>query len=136
MSNLESEAYKKAAKRVKAKKEFYNHLATYVVMGIFFFLLNAVTAWGSWWFYWPMLGWGIGILFHYIDVFGIPGVEQVNDSDWEERAIQEELRKMGYSKGETYASKPEEDDYLDLKEVKKEKVSRSRDRHWDDDELV
>ncbi|PHN02831.1 2TM domain-containing protein [Flavilitoribacter nigricans] len=135
MNNLESEAYKKAAKRVKAKKEFYNHLATFVVMGVFFFLLNAVTAWGSWWFYWPMLGWGIGILFHYIDVFGIPGVEQVNDSDWEEKAIQEELRKMGYSGKEKSFGKSEEEDYLDLKEMKKEKASRGRTR-WDEDELV
>lgn len=133
MSNLESEAYKKAAKRVKAKKEFYNHLATFVVMGAFFFLLNAVTAWGSWWFYWPMLGWGIGILFHYIDVFGIPGVEQVNDSDWEEKAIQEELRKMGYPNAEK--QRVDEDEFLDLREVKKERMSR-KESGWDEDELV
>lgn len=132
MSNFESEAYKKAAKRVKAKKEFYNHLATYIVMGVFFFLLNAVTAWGSWWFYWPMLGWGIGILFHYIDVFGLPGVEQVNDSEWEERAIREEMRRMGYP--DSRFREPEEEEFLDLKEVKKERVSRRN--HWDEDELV
>lgn len=135
MSNFESEAYKKAAKRVKAKKEFYNHLATYVVMGVFFFLLNAVTAWGSWWFYWPMLGWGIGILFHYIDVFGIPGVDQVNDGDWEEQAIQKELRKMGYPRAKGHQTSPGEDDYLDLKEMKKEPMSRKR-TNWDEDELV
>lgn len=136
MSNPESEAYKKAAKIVKAKQEFYNHLATYVVMGVFFFLLNAVTAWGEWWFYWPMLGWGIGILFHYIDVFGIPGVEQVNDSDWEEKAIQEELRKMGYSRSERFTADGDDGDYLDLKEVRKEKVVKRRESGWNDDELV
>ena len=131
---MESDAYKKAAKKVKAKKEFYKHLSTYIVMGLFFFLLNAATAWGSWWFYWPMLGWGIGILFHYMDVFGLPGVEQVNDEDWEERAIEDEMRKMGYP-GRPRKKVELEDDFLDLPEIKKEKMGR-RGRQWDEDELV
>ena len=134
MSNPDSEAYRRAAKKVKAKKEFYNHFSTYLVMAVFFFLLNAVTAWGHWWFYWPMLGWGIGVLFHYIDAFGLPGVENVDEPDWEEQAIQEELRKMGYP------TKPErdssyEEDHLDLPELRKEKVRRRRGQ-WDEDELV
>jgi len=131
---MESDAYKKAAKKVKAKKEFYNHLSTYIVMGLFFFLLNAATAWGSWWFYWPMLGWGIGVLFHYMDVFGLPGVEQINDEDWEERAIEKEMRKMGYP-GRSRNKVEPEDDFLDLPEIKKEKMGR-RGRDWNEDELV
>lgn len=131
---MESDAYKKAVKKVKAKKEFYNHLSTYIVMGLFFFLLNAATAWGNWWFYWPMLGWGIGLLFHYMDVFGLPGVEQVNDEHWEERAIEEEMRKMGYP-GRPRKKVEREDDFLDLPEIKKEKMGR-RGRDWDEDELV
>ncbi|MFN7118636.1 MAG: 2TM domain-containing protein, partial [Saprospiraceae bacterium] len=62
--------YEKARKRVRARKEFYQHLTSYVVMGIFFFLLNAVTSFGAWWFYWPLLGWGIGVLLPYFYVFG------------------------------------------------------------------
>ena len=135
MSNTDSDAYQKALKRVKAKKDFYNHLAAYMVMGVFFFLLNATTAWGQWWFYWPMLGWGIGILFHYIDVFGVPGVGEVNEPDWEERAIQKELRKMGYGNREEGPENPlDKEDHLELREMKKEKLSRRRD--WDEDELV
>ncbi len=34
------------------------------------------------WFYWPMLGWGIGIATHAVGVFGI-------GKDWEERKIQQ-----------------------------------------------
>ena len=75
---------RRAKKRVKAQKEFYRHLTSYLVMGVFFFLLNAVTSFGNWWFYWPMLGWGIGILFHYFDVFGLPGVGEIS-KEWEER---------------------------------------------------
>ena len=132
MEELESEAYKKAAKKVKEKKEFYSHLVTYLVMGVFFFLLNAATAWGSWWFYWPMLGWGIGVLFHYLDVFGIPAIGDVNESDWEEQAIKEEMRKMGYPVEE---DQPVVDDSLDLRELEKEKPLERKPR-WTDDDIV
>lgn len=30
------------------------------------------------WFFWPMLGWGIGIIFHAVNVFGI-------GKSWEEK---------------------------------------------------
>lgn len=128
------DAYQKASKKVKAKKDFYNHFGTYVVMGIFFFLLNAATAWGNWWFYWPLLGWGIGVFFHYLDAFGLPGVGQVNQPDWEEKAIDEELRKMGYPKEKTGRKEELEDDYLELRKMEKERMSRRKD--WDEDELV
>lgn len=118
--------YQKARKKVKKKKEFYSHLSTYLVMGIFFFVLNAVTSFGSWWFYWPMFGWGIGLLFHYFDAFGIPGVGEISD-EWEKREIEAELRRMRGDKHE------EEPDELELKEMQKEKVEKKR---WDDSELV
>ena len=118
------DAYEKARKRVLKKKEFYQHLGSYVIMSIFFFVLNATTSFGNWWFYWPMLGWGIGLAFHYVDVFGIPGVGELS-KEWEEKAIEEELRKMNV-KGEP----SEMQDKLDLKEVEK---SSSK---WDDSDLV
>ena len=58
---MSHDAYEKARKRVKKKKDFYSHLATYLAMGAFFLALNLLTAPGRWWFYWPMLGWGIGL---------------------------------------------------------------------------
>ena len=131
--------YHLAKKRVKAKKEFYQHLSTFVVMAIFFFLLNAVTAFGNWWFHWPILGWGIGVLFHYFDVFGLPGVGEISNS-WEEKAMEEELRRIEREKrlreraermkGAGPVKEPEE--RLELKELEKRKQQRS----WDDSELV
>lgn len=131
--------YHLAKKRVKAKKEFYQHLSTFVVMAIFFFLLNAVTAFGNWWFHWPILGWGIGVLFHYFDVFGLPGVGEISHS-WEEKAMEEELRRIEREKrlreraerikGAGPVKEPEE--RLELKELEKRKEQRS----WDDSELV
>ncbi len=85
--------YREARKRVQAKKEFFRHLGTYFVMSVFFFMLNAVTSFGTWWFIWPMLGWGLAVLFHYVDVFGVPGVEPIS-KEWEEREMRREMRRM------------------------------------------
>jgi len=122
---MTNEKLKKARERVKKKKEFYSHLSTYVVMGIFFFVLNAVTAFGSWWFHWPLLGWGIGVLFHYFDVFGMPGVGEISE-EWEAREIEAEMRRM-------QGNDAEDTDELELKEMQKEKADKKR---WDDSELV
>ncbi|NRB62840.1 MAG: 2TM domain-containing protein [Saprospiraceae bacterium] len=125
---MNEKAYKEARKRVKKKKDFYEHFTTYVVMSVFFLLLNLVTAPGQWWFYWPILGWGFGVVFHYLDVFGIPGLGTLS-RDWEERAMEEEIKKIEGKRNGLYAS----DDYeeLTLKELPRQKRSR-----WSDDELV
>jgi len=130
MGDIELE---KARKRVKKKKEFYQHLASYIAVGTFFFLLNVVTSYGEWWFYFPMLGWGIGLVIHFFTVFGIPGVVNYND-DWEERAIEEELERLRRNKP-SRQEKPLEEESLELKEIQKESVER-KDKKWDDSELV
>ncbi|HMQ49079.1 MAG TPA: 2TM domain-containing protein [Saprospiraceae bacterium] len=127
--------YLEARKKVQEKKKFYTHLGTYVVMGAFFFILNMLTSPFNWWFYWPMLGWGIGLAMHYIRVFGLPGTEVMTE-DWEEKEIQRELRKKRPAQGRLpegkHASSDAGDsDYLELKELeKKEKPA------WDDKDLV
>ena len=125
---MNEKAYKEARKRVKKKKDFYEHFTTYIVMSVFFLLLNLVTAPGQWWFYWPILGWGFGVVFHYLDVFGIPGLGTLS-RDWEERAMEEEIKKIGGRRNGQYSN----DDYeeLILKELPRHKRSR-----WSDDELV
>ena len=119
--------YKEAKKKVKTKKEFYEHLTVYAVMSVFFFMLNALTAFGNWWFYWPILGWGIGVLFHYFEVFGFPGIPEMS-KEWEERQIQQELKKL--EKRNSSTGLEDDFDELELKEIRKEK------NRWQDDELV
>ena len=137
---MKDHRYERAWKRVKTKKEFYEHLTVYLIMSAFFFLINAVTAFGSWWFHWPILGWGLGVMFHYFDVFGLPGVGTMSQ-EWENQAIQEELDRMDreeqYSDHSAKALPPQghernEEDYLDLRELDQRKEKRK----WDDDELV
>jgi hypothetical protein len=90
---MDQRKYKEAKKKVRTKKEFYEHLTVFSVMSVFFFLLNALTAFGSWWFYWPILGWGIGVLFHYFEVFGFPGIPDMS-KEWEEQQIREEMKRL------------------------------------------
>ena len=80
--NKENLAYRKAARRVKELKNFYGNLTSYCIVIPFLLVLNLLTAPEHLWFYWPMLGWGIGLAVHAVSVFGI-------GKSWEEKKIQE-----------------------------------------------
>ena len=49
------------------------------------FLINLLAG-GSWWFFWPLIGWGIGLGVHALNVFGFGGAL---GRDWEERKTRE-----------------------------------------------
>jgi len=123
---MDEKTYLEARKRVKKKKDFYEHLTTFLVMSVFFFVLNMMTAPGSWWFYWPILGWGMGVLFHYLDTFGLPFVGTLSQ-EWEKKAFAEEVQRL---EGK---DPKEEEEYLELRELKR---SSNRDRRWRDEDLV
>ena len=70
----EDEIYEQAKIRVEAKRGFYSHLIAYVVVNIILVLVWAFAAGGGYpWFLWPLGGWGIGILFHFLGVFVFGG---------------------------------------------------------------
>lgn len=78
---------RQAKKRVKELKDFYWNLSSYLIVNAFLTFLDLFD--GSLdWVYWPILGWGMGILFHAIEVFG-----KFNTSRWEDRQIQKELER-------------------------------------------
>jgi hypothetical protein len=61
----------------RKRASFKYHLGTYVVMNGFFWLLWAFTGRhdthsGFPWPVWPMLGWGIGLMFHYLGAYVYP----------------------------------------------------------------
>ncbi|WP_326981518.1 2TM domain-containing protein [Chryseobacterium sp. MYb264] len=80
--NKEDQAYRKAAKRVKDIKGFYGNLTSYCLVIPFLVILNLLTSPGHLWFFWPMLGWGMGLAAHGISTFGI-------GKDWEEKKIKQ-----------------------------------------------
>lgn len=58
----DSQLHELARKRV----DFRRHLVVYfIVIGVFW-LIWYVTGGGYLWPVWPMAGWGIGVIFHYV----------------------------------------------------------------------
>ena len=62
----------------KKRASFKTHLSTYFVMNAFFWAVWYLTGRnnygnGSWpWPVWSMLGWGIGLAFHYVRAYVAP----------------------------------------------------------------
>lgn len=80
--------YQQAKRRVREIRRFYIHLVVYVLVNAFLFLINISVSPSDLWFFWPLLGWGIGFVAHAIYVFGFG---QWLGPDWEEKKIQETM---------------------------------------------
>ncbi|KQT24446.1 histidine kinase [Chryseobacterium sp. Leaf405] len=79
-------AYERAQKRVKEIKSFYGNLISYCIIIPFLIIINLITNPDHIWFFYPMLGWGIGVIAHGMNVFAI-------GKNWEEKKIREILEK-------------------------------------------
>jgi hypothetical protein len=86
----ENGLYKRAKERVEEIKGFYIHFFVYVLVNFALFLLNIITSPDALWFYWPLIGWGIGLFIHGFTVFG---AHRILGRDWEERKIKELMEK-------------------------------------------
>lgn len=88
--NTKETKYQKAKERVEAIRDFYIHLIAYVVVNLILFSINMIVSPDSLWFFWPLVGWGIGFAIHALSVFGFgPRF----GADWEERKIRELMEK-------------------------------------------
>ncbi|MCZ7595778.1 MAG: 2TM domain-containing protein [Hyphomicrobium sp.] len=47
---------------------FFFHFSAYVLVNLILIAVNLLTTPNQLWFYWPLLGWGIGILAHGLAV--------------------------------------------------------------------
>tara|TARA_R110000868_G_scaffold51116_12_gene162431 strand:+ start:2637 stop:2960 length:324 start_codon:yes stop_codon:yes gene_type:complete len=84
------ERYFKAKKEVDKIKGFYGNLVSYIIVNIGLLILNLVTSPDYLWFFWPLLGWGVGVFFHGMKVFNyMPFLGK----DWEEQKIKEFMEK-------------------------------------------
>jgi len=113
INTMESKKYQKAKKRVKKKKEFREHLQSFITIN----LIMLGMGWMFGFFYaWQtvIFFWGIGLVFHYVDVYGIPGLG--TDADWEKREMEKELRNMERvgTEEEAVQEELEADEFLDL----------------------
>lgn len=74
-----------ARKQVKKEKEFYGHLASFLICNAVFAAMSLAT--GTYWFIFPLFFWGIGLANHATQVFGLPG----RGEEWETRRMRELL---------------------------------------------
>ena len=88
--NTEEIKYQKAKERVEAIKGVYIHLTVYVVVNLILFSINMIVLPNDLWFFWPLMGWGVGLFFHVLVVFGFG---RGFGADWEERKIRELMEK-------------------------------------------
>ncbi len=85
-----ADSYLRAQKKVEDIKGFYGNLFSYVVVNAGLAILNLVTSPDHLWFFYPLIGWGVGVAIHAISVFNLM---PFFGSDWEERKIREMLEK-------------------------------------------
>jgi hypothetical protein len=74
-AEAESPLREQALAQLKKKRDFRAHLLAYVLVNAFFWLIWGVvlTAADGPWFPWPLfplVGWGIGLIFHAWDTYG------------------------------------------------------------------
>lgn len=81
----ENMAFMRAKDRVEKLKGFYGNLISYCCVIPVLIFINLKTG-GFQWFWFPMFGWGMGLIFHAVETFGY-------GKSWEEKKIREILNK-------------------------------------------
>ena len=87
----ENLAYQRAKDKVEQLKGFYGNLISYCVVIPVLIIINLQSSNNFQWFWFPMLGWGMGLTFHALETFGY-------GKSWEERKINELMNKDDNSK--------------------------------------
>jgi hypothetical protein len=65
-----------AITRLRKRSELRAHLLAYVLVNAFLLMVWAMTGSGFFWPVFPMLAWGIGLVFHAWDIYRPPFSEQ------------------------------------------------------------
>jgi len=81
--------YQRAKAQVDRLSAFYKSLGAFVVVGLILLAINIYTG-SPWWFFWPLIFWGIGLVWQAFTAFG-PSARM--GSDWEQRKIKEYMDK-------------------------------------------
>ena len=88
-----------AIDRLRKRREFYQHLVVFVTVNA---VLNAIwlltTPGGFYWPMFPLLAWGVGIVFHALDVFS-PVFSKASPSEQEIEREMSRLRAGNESAG-------------------------------------
>jgi Na+/melibiose symporter-like transporter len=87
-----NEALEEARRYVRRKRIFFIVLGIWIALSVMWFFIDLSDDGDSWWFYWPMLGTGIGVAITGVVLLGIGGLF---GDEWEQREIEKYLRRRG-----------------------------------------
>jgi len=88
---MKENEYAQAKERVETLKGFYANLISYVAINLVLIVINLAVSPNTLWFYWVTIFWGVGLIFHAVDVFALRG--RLLSQEWEERKIREVMKK-------------------------------------------
>lgn len=88
MEIVENTDYKYIRAQNKAEEiaQFYKKLTTFIVIMPILIVINYRTGWWHQWFWFPLAGWGFGLLKHAAQVFDF-------NKRWKEKKIKELMEK-------------------------------------------
>jgi hypothetical protein len=81
-------AYRQAKRQVERKVRFVLHLAIYLAVNAALILAHSINHDTPLWSFGPVIGWGIGVLFH-----GLSVALRAPNAGWKQRMIRAELNK-------------------------------------------
>jgi TctA family transporter len=89
-------AREEARRYVRRKRILYTIVAIWLALCLMWLAIDLLDDSSSFWFYWPMLGSGIGVAVAAIVLLGAGGIFGV---DWERRQMESYLRRRGPGPG-------------------------------------
>ena len=96
MSETSKESLEEARRHVRRKRILYTVVGIWIALCLMWFTIDMLDDSSSLWFYWPMLGTGIGVAIAAIALLGVGGLFGV---DWERREIDKYLHRRGNEPG-------------------------------------
>jgi hypothetical protein len=96
MSDASNESLEEARRYVRRKRIFFTVLGIWIALCLMWFTIDMLDDSSSFWFYWPMLGTGIGVAITAIVLLGVGGLLGV---DWERKEIEKFLDRRGNEPG-------------------------------------
>lgn len=98
IEHTKSIKYKRAKERVQKIKEFYGNLIAYILVIPGLAIVNyKTTGFDMPWVIFPIVGWGIGLIFHYSEAYGY---HPILGKDWEEKKIRKYMNESKRRKHE------------------------------------
>ena len=86
---IQNSSYVRAVEKVEKLKEFYQNIVSYVIIIPLLVFINLKFSPQFHWFWFPMFGWGIGVVFHGLDVYEY---NPFLGKNWESKKIKELMK--------------------------------------------